>query len=280
MPHPMNICRTNHLIQAIPTTVATIGFLRDPEIVELHRSYTPHDDMVELVSLGMGSHPVDIQEPELHTPHFKKGQKIVKIVLVTLGSQDIRFKDPGSIIHSIPWKQYKKPEYQSSVQVYQKAPKPIKGKLRRKGGLLATPTTGFSRYNANHSMPDLPAGVALIPDNRRVLLHPEVVPREAAQDQLLDPNENVIPEEASHGAPQRGPGQAGISRPQEHPTGWGVWWCWLTDCGEANSYPIDYCTSCGQSRNVRVNRVVNRLKRKLEAANHKIREFDEAKGGN
>jgi hypothetical protein len=271
----MNICRTNPLIQDIPMTVATIGFQRDPEIEELHRSYTPHADMVELISLGRGSIPLDIQEPELHTPHFMKRQKIV---IIRYESQDVRFKDPGTIIHTVPFKKYKKPEYLSSVQVYQKSPKPVKGKIRKAGGLLATPTTGFSRY-ANRSMPDLPTGVVLTPDNRKVLLHPDGTPREAPKDQQLDPNENVVPGQASHGVPERGPGQAGISQPQDNPTGWGVWWCWLTDCGEANSHPIDYCTYCGQSRNVRVNRVVNSLKRKLEAANHKIREFDEAKGG-
>jgi hypothetical protein len=119
----------------------------------------------------------------------------------------------------------------------------------------------------------------LTPDNRKVLLHPDGTPREAPKDQQLDPNENVVPGQVSHGVPERGPGQAGISRPQDNPTGWGMWWCVLPDCGEANFHPKDYCTYCGQSRHVRVNHVVNSLKRKLEAANHRIREFVEAKGG-
>jgi membrane-bound lytic murein transglycosylase MltF len=53
----------------------------------------------------------------------------------------------------------------------------------------------------------------------------------------------------------------------------------LPDCGLTNRLPQDYCKHCGQSKYVKRNPVVNSLKCKLEAANHKIEEFVEAKGG-
>ena len=61
------------------------------------------------------------------------------------------------------------------------------------------------------------------------------------------------------------------SESRGNPETWGMWWCWISECGYANQLPQDWCSHCGHSKyaregNIHLNNLrflVNNLKRKL-----------------
>ena len=45
---------------------------------------------------------------------------------------------------------------------------------------------------------------------------------------------------------------------------WGLWWCWISECGYVNQMPQDWCVHCGHSKYAKNGNVhLNNLKRKL-----------------
>ena len=54
------------------------------------------------------------------------------------------------------------------------------------------------------------------------------------------------------------------SEPKGNPQSWGLWWCWISDCGRVNQLPQDWCGHCGHSKHMKQGNVLlNNLKRKL-----------------
>ena len=49
-----------------------------------------------------------------------------------------------------------------------------------------------------------------------------------------------------------------------NPQTWGLWWCWISECGYVNYMPQDWCAHCGHSKYAKNGNVhLNNLKRKL-----------------
>ena len=54
------------------------------------------------------------------------------------------------------------------------------------------------------------------------------------------------------------------SESRGNPQSWGMWWCWISDCGLVNYMPQDWCSHCGHSKHAKQGNVhLNNLKRKL-----------------
>ena len=67
-------------------------------------------------------------------------------------------------------------------------------------------------------------------------------------------SDNVVPvKDKEHASKSRG-----------NPQSWGMWWCWIQECGLVNYMPQDWCSHCGHSKHAKQGNVhLNNLKRKL-----------------
>lgn len=101
--------------------------------------------------------------------------------------------------------------------------------------LLPTPTLATPTKDSSTSTPGTPSTNTATANNNNV-------------------SDSVVPvKDKEHASKSRG-----------NPQSWGMWWCWIQECGLVNYMPQDWCSHCGHSKHAKQGNVhLNNLKRKL-----------------
>ena len=101
--------------------------------------------------------------------------------------------------------------------------------------LLPTPTLATPTKDSSTSTPGTPSTNTASANNNNV-------------------SDNVVPvKDKEHASKSRG-----------NPQSWGMWWCWIQECGIVNYMPQDWCSHCGHNKHAKqMNVHLNNLKRKL-----------------
>ena len=132
-----------------------------------------------------------------------------------------------------------------------------------------TPTTKVSEKVPAVNLPSKPPttptyrrGVALLPTPpppKKLKLSSNTTPSPATPTKSTASAKNTIPAEAIEPEDEER-----SSKAKGNPESWGLWWCWIQECGYVNYMPQDWCKHCGHSKYAKEGNVhLNNLKRKI-----------------
>ena len=210
------------------------------------------------------------------------------------GHTDVRKREPIKLTLQIPKKKKKKnkkkkssspppptpkstpPSYPgTSTSSKQDPPGPPANKKPKNAGLKPSQPSQIPNLSQKpKSLPRIPkipqpSTAPTTPKPRKSLLPTpaQATPKHSSNSTPVTPSENTASANNNNVSDNVEPvkdKEPSGSESRGNPQTWGMWWCWISDCGLVNYLPQDWCSHCGHSKHAKQGNVhLNNLKRKL-----------------